>query len=208
MFPSHDQGKGVNFGLAYGSEGHNLVKTVTWKDENGKEHPLTWDLLNDGMISFKRRFHGMMDYLASIPDIARAQGGVYCTPFGRERRMGNKLNDKNKGIRKAAEREIVNFSIQSVAGAITIRTLNIIHDWILQWRANGLPIEDLWLLNTVHDSGAWNVVDDKIMFFARSLEKAATRPIPELKNYEFPCDIGVGKSLTACEEKENKIKWT
>ncbi len=188
-------GKNINFGLAYGSEGHKLVEKEVWYDVGGgSPHPLTWDKFNMGMESFKERFCGVTSYLESVPVIAREQKGCYTTPFGRTRRIGKKLYAKQEGIRKAAEREIVNFSIQSPATAIMMRTILIMHNYIKQWREQGLLPENLYLLNTVHDSGDWNVANSRVDFFSKTLKIVAERPIPELSNESFECDIKIGKN--------------
>jgi DNA polymerase I len=203
-FNRQNCGKNVNFGLAYGSEGYRLVQTGRWEDRDGTRRSITWDMLNKGMDRFHSRFKGLSKYLSSVPDIARSNGGVYTTPFGRERRIGTKLNDKDKWTLKAAEREIVNFSIQSTAGAITCRTLNLVHNWIENWRDNGLHPDDLFLVNTVHDSGMWEVKKDLAPWFIKQLKKAAERPIAELDNSVYPCDIGVGQHWTESENDSKK----
>jgi len=188
-------GKNVNFGLSFGSEGHKLVAKEVWYDLNGTTpHPLTWDRFNQGMESFRSRFIGVTSYLENVPVIARKKKGCYTTPFGRTRRIGKKIFDKREGIRKAAEREVVNFSIQSPATAITMRTINIMHDFIQQWREQRLPPEDCYLLNTVHDSADYNVKNDLIDFFSSTLRKVAERPIKELGGNTFKCGIKIGNN--------------
>ena len=192
-------GKSVNFGLAYGSEGYRLLQTGTWKDENDVEHPINRTMLNRGMDAFHQKFQGVSAYLASVPQIAKHNNGVYRTPFGRERHMGLRLRDKDEAKRNAAEREIVNFSIQSTAAAITIRTLNLVDGWIKQWREKGTPEDDVFLVNTVHDSGVWEVENHFVDFFKKNLRVAAERKIPELSDKSFPCAVGVGKSWSDAE---------
>ena len=197
-------GKNTNFGLAYGSEGYSLIEKNSWLDEFGVEHPLTWDKFNRGMEAFKERFPSLTTYLEDVPKITRANKGVWVTPFGRHRRIGNKIFHAKTS--RAAEREVVNCSIQSPAAAVMARTLNIIHSYIVQWRQQGLKPEDLWLLNTVHDSGAWNVAENRIDFFLPILKKVAERPIPELNNDSFPISIGLGRTLAEAELDENKVE--
>lgn len=193
-------GKKVNFGLAYGSEGHNLVRTGEWEDETGKRHPVTWAMLERGMQRFRSRFPGIMDYIDNVPDQARLHGGIIWTPFGRERRMGAQLNDENEGTRKHAERELLNFSIQSPAGGIMIRTFNMVDDKLTGWIDSGRMAEDdVYLFMTVHDSGLWYVRDKYVDWFQKQVKTIAERSIPELDNYSFPVDIGVGRSWTEAE---------
>lgn len=198
--PNYTLGKNINFSIIYGGEGDRIVKTNTWVDKNGVEKVLDFPKYIAGMAAFKERFHVLMTWLESIPEITRAQEGIYITPFGRERRMGAKIFDKREGLRKAAEREVTNFSIQSPAAAVTIRTLNIIHKFIKDWRKGGLNPEDLYLLNTVHDSMAYNVKNEKAEWFAGILRQTAERNIPELNDYSFKINIGIGNSLSEAEE--------
>ena len=118
--------------------------------------------------------------------------------------MGYKLRDRDESQRKAAEREVVNFSIQSTAAAITIRTLNIVDSWIKQWRANGVSEDRVFLVNTVHDSGVWEVEDDFVDYFRKNLKIAAERPIPQLSDKSFPCDIGIGRTWSEAEQDSKR----
>ena len=195
-------GKTMNFGLAYGSEGHTLVKTGEWVDTKGQKHPVTWDMVKIGRARFGNLFPGVVDYLETTPDLARTNNGILRTPFGRERRLGSKLNDLQEAIRNAAEREGVNFTIQSTAGAIMIRTLNIVHQQLQLWIAAGqLQEDDIRLINTVHDSGAWEVRADLVDWFQGVLKTIAERKIPELQDMSFPVDMGVGNNWTEAESK-------
>ncbi len=200
-FNRQNCGKNVNFGIAYGSEGHRLVETGQWEDDNGIRHPITWNMLNRGMDRFRAKFYGLAEYLSDVPEIARVQGNKYVTPFGRERRIGAKLCDPDEFIRKAAEREIVNFSIQSPAGAITIRTFIEVHKMIQGHIAKGyLKSDDVFLVTTVHDSVTWDVREDLAEWFSQVVKIIAERPIPELQNTVFPCAIGIGKTATLAEK--------
>jgi DNA polymerase-1 len=196
-------GKPVNFGLAYGSKGNQVVKTCTWQDFDGKEHPMTWEIFNVGMENFKAQFKGLSAYLEDTPELARSNQGILRTPFGRERRLGARLNEGNKGRREAAEREIVNFSIQSPAGGITLRTLIIMDNLIEGWIAEGsIKRGDVALINTVHDSVAYEVKDELVEWFTGVLQTVAERPIPELNNYKFDVKVGVGRNWTIAENGE------
>jgi DNA polymerase-1 len=193
-------GKMFNFGLAYGSEGHQLVKAGEWEDDEGTRYPVTWDMVKLGKARFKQLFPALVDYLETTPDLARMNAGVLITPLGRERRLGSKLNDRQEGIRKQAEREAVNFVIQSTAGAITIRTLNAVHQIIEDFiERKLLAEEDIVLINTVHDSGAWEVREDLVEWFNGVLKETAEKEVAQLQNYSFPCDMGVGDNWTEAE---------
>jgi len=203
-FNRQEVGKSVNFGLAYGSEGHRLVAKCQWEDTFGARHPIDWPMLNRGMERFKSRYTSLTEFLDIQPDIARRLGNKLTTPFGRERRIGGKLADPIEGVRKAAEREIVNFVIQSTAVAITFRSLIILDGIIRDWVYRGIVQEgDIRLVNTVHDSGTYEVKDQFVDMWIDVLKKVLPRPIPELGERQFPCAIGIG--LTATRAEKDKI---
>jgi DNA polymerase-1 len=193
-------GKSVNFGLAYGSKGFQLIKKGEWEDFDGKKHPLTWSMFNTGMERFKNMFPELNAYLQNTPDQARMNGGALITPFGRARRFGTKLNQSHQASREAAEREAVNFTIQSPAAGITLRTVNIVDGWIQQLIEEGhLMEDDIIMVNTVHDSFAYEVKDHLVDWFKVVLQEAAQREFPELDDHSFPCKIGVADNWTEAE---------
>jgi len=203
-FNRQEVGKSVNFGISYGSEGHRLVAKCQWEDPKGYRHPITWDMFNAGMNRFKSKYISLTEFLEIQPDIARRNGNKLTTPFGRDRRMGGKLSDPVEGVRKAAEREIVNFIIQSTAVAITYRSLIILDSIIRAWIRSGEVKEgDIRLVNTVHDSGMYEVKNEYINKWTDVLKKTLVRPIIELNNRQFPCAIGIG--LTSTKAEKDKI---
>jgi DNA polymerase-1 len=193
-------GKRINFGLAYGSEGHSLVKSGKWLDKNRVERPFTWDMLNAGMKRWKARFRGVGEYLEDVPANARRNGGIVYNCFYRERRLGGRLSLADKYKRGEAEREAVNFPIQSAAGAITNRTIGII-DRVLDQHIeeNLIREDDVRLINTVHDSIAYEVRDSHVDWFIAVMKQVGERPIPELSNNVFTMDVGTGQTWTEAE---------
>lgn len=195
-FNRQNCGKNVNFGLSYGSQGYQLVKKGEWEDDDGIRRPITWHMLRRGMARFNEQFPGVAAYPEVVVNEALMNGGTYVSSFGRERRMGARLNDQDEYVRKAAERELVNFTIQSPAGAVTTRTLNLVHSKLRDTNVNE---DDAFLVNTVHDSGAWEVKDYLVDWFTKSLKILAERPIAQLGGLSFPVDIGVGQSWSEAE---------
>ena len=115
--------------------------------------------------------------------------------------MGGKLNDPIEGVRKAAEREIVNFVIQSTAVAVTFRSLIVLDSAIRNLKKLGVIGEDdIRLINTVHDSGTYEVLEVHVPLMIDLLKQQLNRPIPELGNRQFPCAIGVGVTSTRAEK--------
>ena len=193
-------GKKVNFGLAYGSEGYALLKTGYWVDTDGGEHALTRVLLDNGMNRWRDRFKEVGDHLLNTGDSVRANKGICYTSFGRERRFGKRIFSKREGVRKAAEREAVNHPIQGGAGSLLNRTLIIIHEKLEEWiLAGDLSRGDVRLVNTVHDSAAFEVKAELVDWFKGVFRLVAERQIAELSNTSFKVDIGVGSSWTEAE---------
>jgi len=189
-------GKRVNFGLIYGSEGYSLVKTGKWYDANGVEHNFTWDMLNVGMGTWKKRFVGVGDFIDNTPDLVRSLGGTATHAFGRERHFGPLLNLANEFERGKAEREAINFYVQGPATSLTNRTI-IGVDEVLAVHNIGDDI--VCLVNTVHDSVAYEVRDSHVEWFTEVLAIVAGRPIPQLGNNTFKMDVGVGDNWTDAE---------
>jgi DNA polymerase I-like protein with 3'-5' exonuclease and polymerase domains len=55
------------------------------------------------------------------------------------------------------------------------------------------------LINTVHDSVAYEVRDDYVEWFTAALKQIGERPIAELNNNQFKMDIGVGRNWADAE---------
>jgi DNA polymerase-1 len=195
-FNRTEVGKRVNFGLIYGSEGYALVKTGKWQDQNGVERNFTWNMLEDGMRAWKARFTGVGDFIDLTPDLVRSYGGVATNVFGRERHFGPLISLPNDYERGAAEREAINFYIQSVAASITNRTI-INVDKMLQGFGVGEDI--VCLVNTVHDSVAYEVRDSHVEWFQKALQLVSQQPFKELGGATFKIDCGVGQNWTDAE---------
>lgn len=190
-------GKPINFGLAYGSEGHALVQKGKWYDQQGIERNFTWNMLNQGMVSWKSRFYGVGQFIDNTPDNVRAMGGVATNLFGRERHFGTLLNSYNDYERGAAEREAVNFYIQSVAASITNRTIIAIDNML---KSYGIREDVVCLVNTVHDSIAYEVKDSHVEWFMEAMKIVSQAPFAELGGASFKLDCGYGVNWTDAEK--------
>lgn len=206
-FNRAEVGKRVNFGLAYGSQGHALVKTGKWMDAKGNIRTFTWDMLNEGMENWRARFKGVGEFVKNKPaEVRDWNRGIAINCFGRERRFGNKLESRSSYERGEAERECVNYFIQSAAGDITNRTINKVHQILNTLiEAGDLRSEDIYLVNTVHDSIAYECREELIDWFIPIFHNIAIRPIIELEGKSFPFDLGVGNSWTEAEFLEVNI---
>ena len=196
--------KPVNFSRVYGADsGHALLK-LTWMDLDGKEHPVTEQMIKDGYAALDARFPGVATYFRNTVDTISANAGVHVTPFGRIKHMGTTLNSGNKGARENAERQAVNGTIQSPASAVTIRTLNAVNAALEDKIKKGeITEEDAFLVITVHDSGLWEVKNEHLEWFVPMVREIAMCPIPQLQNWQFKMKIGVGNSWTEAELNAN-----
>lgn len=194
-FNRTEVGKRVNFGLAYGSEGHALVKQGKWMDAHGQERPFTWAMLNNGMRRWKSRFVGVGQYIDNTPDLVRMNGNTAVNVFGRERHFGGLLTHKNDYERGKAEREAINFFIQSAAASITNRTIIEIDNMLERFN---ISEDDICLINTVHDSVAYEVAEYLIDWFSDAVREISNRLISELGD-SFKMDLGVGANWTQAE---------
>lgn len=190
-----------NFAIIYGSEGYQLLQKSVWRDKEGNLWPLDKTMLLEGMKNFREKYKQADVYLSSVPEVARSSGNLYTTPFGRELRIGPDLTHEDEPIRKHAERKLVNATVQSPAGDLTKRTLNLIDSYLVQYIEHGdLSEDDVFLVNTVHDSGVFECKKEVAPWFTNVLKTTAERNVPELSNYYFKANIGVGETWSEAEK--------
>jgi DNA polymerase I-like protein with 3'-5' exonuclease and polymerase domains len=199
-FNRGELGKRINFGLSFGSEGHSLVRVGKWKDENGRVRNITWKMLDEGMARWKARFYRVAEFMERVPRETRDNNGILVNAFGRERRFGDELWSPEDWKRAEAERQAVNFKIQGAASALMNRLLNRVHAVVEQYIASGqIQRGDIKLVNTVHDSGGWEVKKYLTEWFVEVLRHETAMVVPQLQNYTFSMDIGVGNCWAEAE---------
>ncbi|KKL28865.1 hypothetical protein LCGC14_2370860, partial [marine sediment metagenome] len=193
-------GKNVNFGRVYGSQdGYSLLK-LPYKDEYDKERPLESYMIKRGFDALDEKFPAAARYFKDTVASISESNGTHTTRFGREKHMGGTLNAPNEWARKEAERQAVNGSIQSPANSVTVRTLNAVDAHLIELINSGSLTEDeLFLILTIHDSGAWEVQDNHIDWFIPKLREIASRKVPQLDDFQFTMKIGVGDSWSEAE---------
>jgi len=202
---NRDVGKTFNFGAIFGSSGYDLVGKE-YEGLKGQKYSMTWDTVNMGINRFHNMYPSVREYMALIPDLTRKQDNTFISVMGRERHMGDALNSRDPKKRGKAERELVNFTVQSPAAQITIDTMSIIHRQIKKFREQGqLKKSHVRIVNTVHDS-LMTEFHAKLQAWTLSLMKTtAERPIPELGGRIFTVDLGIGKTWAEAESKTNKV---
>ena len=193
-------GKNINFGRIYGSvDGYALMK-LSYRDQNGEERPITQAMVNRGFASLDERFPAAATYFQDTVAEISAKHGTHITRFGREKHMGTTLCSGNEWMRKEAERQAVNGSIQSPANSVTVRTLNAVDAHLIELILSGSLTEDeILLILTVHDSGAWETKEDHVEWFVPKLKEIAGRKIPQLDDFQFTMKVGVGNSWSEAE---------
>lgn len=180
-------GKRFNFGIIFGSQGYNISEG-DYEDPScpGRFIGLDFGTVQYFVQNYKRRYKKIDEYMDYIPDLARSQGGMLTSVFGRERHIPG-LNEADRKRRNAAEREAVSFTVQGPAGAINVRTMNMIDDALVK---HDVGLDKVRVLNNVHDSLAYEVKKLYIEWFQNVYKTIAEREVPQLENNRFPVKCG------------------
>lgn len=188
-------GKPMNFGIIYGSEGASLAK-LEYEDIKTKERKLIGEEMAYGLVrNYRMRYPKIDEYLSLTPDIARGRGSKVVTIFGREIFIPD-LNHKEQYRRAEAERSATNVSIQSPAGAVSFRTMNIMREGL---EGLGIGPDKVRLICSVHDSISYGIHKDYVEWFDVEFKKVAQRPIPELGGMVLPINSGWGNTWAEAE---------
>lgn len=188
-------GKPMNFGIIYGSEGKSLAK-LEYEDPHTGQKKLVGDVMAFQLVrNYRAQYQKIDEYLDLTPDLARANGNKVKTVFGREIFIPD-LNSKQQWRRAEAERSATNVSIQSPAGAISLRTMAMMKQ-VLDDLQIGPEIARL--VCSVHDSISYQVHKDYVEWFDGVFKQIAQRPIPELGNMSFPVNTGTGNTWAEAE---------
>jgi DNA polymerase I len=189
-------GKRLNFGTIYGSEGYSVAKGLFENpNRNNKKEVIGIERALNFVRSFRAKYSKVNEFLENTPDLARCQGGLLRSVFGREM-LVHGLNDEYQKTREHAERTATNFRIQSPAGAITLRTINLVAKLLKHYNVGSDLIR---FGNTVHDSISYGVRKDMVDWFTPVFKQIAQRQIPEIDNYYFPVKVGIGKTWSEAE---------
>lgn len=193
-FNRTEVGKRLGFGTIYGSEGDNIAKCV-YEDPRTGEMKVIGDRAYQFVENYRRRYTKITAALDEIPEKARWNNNTVESIFGLERHLPM-LNASDKGKRKAAEREAINFTAQSPANSVMMRTMNMIRNVLVE---NNIGLDIIRPINTVHDSGAYGVRKDHLEWFDQVVRVVGARPIPEMKDHCFKLKAGSGLNWTQAE---------
>lgn len=188
-------GKPLNFGVIYGSEGHALARLEYEEPRTGKRLKIGKEKALEFVRNFRQRYAKVNEFLESVPDQARAAGNKVVTIFGREIIIPD-LSHKDEYKRARAERSATNAAVQSPAGAICIRTMNVMRQVLEELQ---IPPEKAKLRVSVHDSITYGVHKDYLEWFDETFRAVAQRPIPELGGITLPVEAGWGRTWAEAE---------
>lgn len=189
-------GKALNFGGLFGSKGDS-VATLQFED------PKTGQILTVGdarakefMVRLNAKYPKIGALFDELTEEVLFSNGVVKTVFGRERHVPDTLH-RDEYKRATAEREGVNFKIQSAEASHANRTVCLIRQAMLQ---HNVGLDRVRLLLTVHDSAVYGVHKSLTPWFKEVVKIVAERPIPELRGKSFPVSMGVGASWAKAEK--------
>lgn len=188
-------GKILNFGTLYGSQGGQISKLEFEDHKTKKRMRVGFDRAKLFIQNFLNKYRKVKEFLGDVINITLANGCIYRTEFGREKRVSELASADSKRAEKI-ERDVMSFSIQSPAGAITLRTV-ILMDKIFE--KYGIGSDRIRLINTVHDSISYGCKRELTPWLVKTLKLVAERQIPELGNKSFRTKIGVGDSWASAE---------
>ncbi len=177
-------GKTVNFSVVYGISAFGLSDRLK----------IPQDVAQGFIDKYFETYPGVKRYFDDLLSKAKVDGYV-STPKGR-RRDASELNSKNFRVRKAVEREVINFPIQGGAADMVKIGMLMVSEKLAdpKWK-------DYKMLLQVHDELLFEVPDKGINglkeFF--DLVRSAMMEANEY-DVEMKVDIGVGKSWGGVEE--------
>ena len=192
-------GKPFNFGVAYGSMGGQIAQCKFKNPRTGLIELVGQERAKLFVENFHKRFPRIRQFQAELLDTALVNGCIVRSRFGRERRLPE-LISSDPIKRSHAEREAINFKIQSPAASLTTRTMIEIRKWLKHY---DVGYDKVRLLFPVHDALLYGVRDDLVEWFRECFHRCAQRTIPEY-NKNFLMDVGVGRSWAEAEKNSKK----
>lgn len=168
-------GKILNFGLAYGQEAAGLAKNLGVAIKDAQKL----------MASYKERIPEIEAFKLKVIEKVRITGYTE-THFGRRRFLPDILSP-NVGLRKKAERRVINTKIQGTGADIVKFALVDLH-------SKGFIIDAM-----VHDGILLTASDTKIELSLSQIKK--TMEI-EIEGMKFTVSCKVGKTWADCAERK------
>lgn len=170
--------KTVVFGMVYGMTAKRLAFTLKCEYDEAAQ------IIEDFFVAFPE----LKRWLQKQAESTRKAPYYVYTAWGTRRTVKNGLS-KFKAIRSAAERVAGNMPVQGTAGEYTLWLI----DRILELaEENGL---DVHFLNTTHDSGTFEVLEEHVEAFTALIYQAAKEPAPrpQIAKVNFVVDVAINK---------------
>lgn len=180
-----DHAKRVNFGIVYGIQDVGLSAQLGVSREVAAEY----------IQQYLRKFSGVAAYIESVKKYVRRKKYVRSV-FGRTRHLPE-IASQDPGVVSEAERQAVNFTIQSPASDITLFALHKVLNWL---RLSGLK------------SVVWNIIHDAILLdcpLEELYDVAAAVKIfmedrsdyPWLQDVPLVADVSIGENWAMCKSE-------
>lgn len=193
-------GKPFNFGVAYGSMGGQIASCKFRDPRTGQIELVGKERASQFVENFHRRYPRIRQFQGEVLDVALVNRCTVRSRFGRERHLPE-LTYSDMIKRSHAEREAINFKIQSAAASLTTRTMLEIQSVLKHYSVGQ---DSVRLLFPVHDAILYGVRDDLVEWFKECFRNVAQRTIPEYGK-GFRIDVGAGRTWAEAE-KNSKSK--
>ena len=166
--------KAINFGLIYGMSAFGLAQQLGLSRSQAQSY----------IDLYFTRYPGVLNYMESIREQARAQGYVE-TLFGRRLYLPE-INSRNAARRQYAERTAINAPMQGTAADIIKRAMLAADHWLYK------DIPDAKMIMQVHDELVFEIAEDQVDDCTAKIRTlmcaAADLDVPLL------VDIGIGNN--------------
>ena len=166
--------KAINFGLIYGMSAFGLAQQLGLSRSQAQSY----------IDLYFTRYPGVLNYMDSIREQARAQGYVE-TLFGRRLYLPE-INSRNAARRQYAERTAINAPMQGTAADIIKRAMLAADHWLYK------DIPDAKMIMQVHDELVFEIAEDQVDDCTAKIRTlmcaAADLDVPLL------VDIGIGSN--------------
>lgn len=171
-------GKTVNFATEYGAEAEKVSQTMMVDEEEAQTY-----------IDAKREIFARAEkWKEEVKDQAKVDG-IVRTKLGAVRHLAELLNSEDRYIASKAERQAVNFKIQSSGAEMTKKAEG------RMWRSSLLDDFDCVYIGPVHDEVVWSVDLDQLLEWAKvahpcMVVKYADMEVPVTSSISFGPDFG------------------
>jgi DNA polymerase-1 len=184
--PERSDIKQVTFGILYGaSERQVMAQTGRSEDE-----------VRDLMSRYWDRLPGVKDHVERVKALIKKQFYLE-TPYGRRRRFPEGIVERS--VEGHQDRQAVNFGPQSCAAEMLSGAFARIQERLVRQQLKGR------IIIQVHDQIISLCPREEVKPVARIMAEEMLRPSPEMGNYIFPIEIGVGRSWYEAEGHQRKV---